>query len=108
MNDVVVRLAVPIVFSLGVAGCAWVSLSPEGEKTRVLSTEEARNCEHLGKTTVSVKAGIGSLDRSKEKVAEEFEILARNSASDLGGDTVVPDAMTKEGKQVFQVYKCVP
>ncbi len=108
MNYIVVRLAVPIVFSLGVAGCAWVSLTPQGEKTRVLSTAEVRNCEHLGKTTVSVKAGIGSMDRSKEKVAEELEILARNSAPDLGGDTVVPDAEIKEGKQIFQVYKCVP
>ena len=35
-------------------------------------------------------------------------MLARNSAINLGGDTVVADGEIKDGMQTFKVYRCVP
>lgn len=87
--------------------CAWVKLTPEGEKTRVLAADEVTGCKKLGKTTASVKGDVGGIDRLPEIVQGELDILARNSAVDLGGDTVVPVGEPKDGRQVFEVYRCI-
>jgi starvation-inducible outer membrane lipoprotein len=94
-----------LAFSL--SACTWVDLTPEGEKVRVLSAQEVQSCTKKGKTTVSIKADVGGIERDREKVKTELETLARNSAVDLNGDTVVPTSEIKDGKQTFDVYRCV-
>ncbi|KPJ92087.1 MAG: hypothetical protein AMJ53_10070 [Gammaproteobacteria bacterium SG8_11] len=90
-----------------VASCAWVKLTPEGEKVRVLSMSEVESCKKLGKTTSSLKDKIAGVSRNKEKVEKEMQALARNSAAEMGGDTVVPVSEVQDGRQTFEVYKCV-
>jgi hypothetical protein len=88
--------------------CSWVELTPEGGKTRVLSAAEVTTCKKLGVTTSSVKAAVAGVERAPERVREELEDLARNSAAaDLKGDTIVPVGKPRDGKQVFEVYRCI-
>ena len=96
-----------LLFALTLTACAWVKLTPEGEKVRVLSASEVKSCTKKGKTTVSLKAKVAGLERHPEKVKKELEDLARNSAADLNGDTVVPASEIENGKQVFDVYRCI-
>jgi hypothetical protein len=84
-----------------------VKPTAEGEKARVLSLDEVGSCTKSGKTTVSVKSSIAGVDRNAEKIQHELEMLARNSAVDLKGDTVVPIGKPVDGKQVFEVYRCI-
>ena len=65
-----------------------------------------KNCKLLGKTTVSVKADIASIERNKEKVKNELETLARNNAINLKGDTVVAITNIHKGQQVYNIYRC--
>lgn len=100
---------VPVVAIL-VMGFKWVKLTPEGEKVRVLEAREVASCRKLGKTTVSVRAKIvGSWKRNEEKVKRDLEYQARNSAAAdfKGGDTIVAITDVADGKQKFDVYKCV-
>jgi len=100
---------VPIVAIL-IMGLKWVKLTPEGEKVRVLEAGEIASCRKLGKTTVSVRANIvGNWKRKEKKVKRDLEYQARNSAAaDFeGGDTIVAISDVEEGKQKFNVYKCV-
>lgn len=98
----------PIIFlALTLNACSWVDLTPEGKKVRVLSADEVKSCTKKGKTTVSIKADVAGIDRKHEKVKEELEMLARNSAVDLKGDTVVPTSEIENGRQTFDVYRCV-
>lgn len=90
-----------------IASCSWVKLTPEGEKVRVLSMNEVSSCKKLGKTTTNLKDKIAGIKRNEKKVQKEMQALARNSAADMGGDTVVPVSEIQEGKQTFEVYKCV-
>jgi len=87
--------------------CTWVKLTPEGEKVRVLSIDEVASCKKLGKTTTSLKDKIVGMARNEAKVQKEMQALARNSAADMGGDTVVPASEVQDGRQTFEVYKCV-
>ncbi len=89
------------------SACSWVQLTPEGEKARVLSAAEVSNCQRVGATTVSVKDGLGSIKRHQSMVARELSYLARNSATGLGGDTVVAASSITQGRQTFDIYKCV-
>lgn len=90
------------------SACSWVELTPEGEKVRLLSAAEVSNCRVMGKTTVSLAAKVLGIERHPEDVQNELNMLARNSAVDLRGDTVVPLAPPTNGKQTFSVYRCMP
>ena len=89
------------------SSCTWVKLTPEGEKVRVLSDTEVSSCKKLGKTTTSLKDKVAGIHRNARKVEKELQALARNSAADMGGDTVVPVTQAKDGKQIFEVFKCI-
>ncbi|MFQ5937683.1 MAG: DUF4156 domain-containing protein [Acidiferrobacterales bacterium] len=93
-------------------GIKWVKLTPEGEKIRVLEPNEVTKCKKLGSTSASLKDRVGPFGRSEKKVKRELEYLARNSAGEHfkegGADTVVAVSEIDDGKQKFDVYKCVP
>lgn len=93
---------------LNVSACTWVESSPAGEKVRVLDTTEVASCKHVGKTTVKTAHKLAGLKRHKNKVQDELNTLARNSAADLGGDSVVAVDIPVDGRQVFEVYRCMP
>lgn len=103
MNRMIIFTAIGLLLS----ACTWVKLTPDGEKARVLSAAEVTNCKKLGKTTVSLPDEIAGFERNPDKVIEDLQILARNSAVELKGDTVVPVGEHFQGKQTFDVYRCV-
>jgi len=95
-----------IALLLLLAGCTWVPLEPEAEGVRVATADEVADCERVGHTIVSLRDRIAGVQRSPEKVQEELQRLARNSAPELGGDTVVAVDEPEGGKQTFLVYRC--
>ncbi len=100
-------LFVPLI-ALLLMGVKWVKLTPEGEKVRVLEPAEVSTCKKLGRTKVSLKDDyVFGIKRSEKKVKKELAILGRNSAAEMGGDTIVAAGEPQEGKQTFTVYKCI-
>lgn len=93
---------------LTISGCTWVESSPAGEKVRVLTATDVTSCKHVGKTTVKTAHKLAGLKRHKNKIQDELTTLARNSAVDLGGDSVVAVDIPVDGRQVFEVYRCMP
>ena len=104
MKKVIVLLLAGLVFS---ACTTWVELSDEGKKIRIVSIDDIKTCKKVGKVTVSLKDQIAGFDRNEDKVKRELENLARNTAIELKGDSIVPVSPIKKGKQTFAVYKCV-
>ncbi len=93
---------------LVLTACATVKLTHGGEKTRVLSSGEVANCKKRGATTVSVKSTILTVPRQQTVIAKELQILARNSAVNMGGDTVSAISKIDNGQQTFAVFRCIP
>jgi len=89
------------------SACTWAPLSGLGEKVRVLEPYEINSCTKKGKTTVSVRDKILGIERNEKTMKKELERLARNTAPDLNGDTIVAASPIKDGQQTFFVYKCV-
>ena len=87
--------------------CASVEMSSGGKKVRVLAPNEVSSCKHLGKSNNSVTAKVAGVKRPIETIESELMTMGRNSASDMGGDTIVPLTVVTDGKQSFNIYKCV-
>jgi hypothetical protein len=88
------------------AACSFIELTKEGEKVRLVETGEIMGCKYLGQVTASVADRVGIVGRKEESVQENVNVLARNAAADMGGDTAKPADNLKEGKQKFDVYRC--
>lgn len=102
------RVGLMAALALVLSACTWVEPTAQGEKVRVLTAEEVTKCKKVGQTTVSLLAKLAGIERNAQKVQDELNILARNSAVELDGDTVVPISAVEDGKQTFAVYRCVP
>ncbi len=88
------------------SACSTLRLTDGGEKVRMLEPGEISSCKNLGKTNTSVTARV-VFERPAGTIARELQIVARNSAARMGGDTIVPLTVIEEGQQTFVVYKCV-
>jgi acetolactate synthase small subunit len=87
-------------------GCSWVKPTDSGARVRVTTAAEVEACTDVGTTHVSVMDKLGVVERNQTKVAEELATLARNSAAELDGDTVVAITEIVDGRQTFAVYQC--
>ncbi|SRR5699024_2436853 len=88
-------------------GCTWgIKLDDAGRKVRTDWYGTMSNCQQLGKVTVSVADHLGPVDRNHLKVRDELEVMARNEAGSMGGDTVHPLAEPANGSQAWGVYQC--
>lgn len=95
--------------TLAVSACTWVKLDPGAENIRVVDEAAVAGCERLGQTTTEVRARVGAVQRKPGKVEEELSVLARNSALDMGGDSLVPlGPVSADGKRSYAVYRCLP
>lgn len=92
---------------LTVAGCTYVKLDPAAQDVEVLRAERVQDCERLGQTRVSVAQKIGFIARGDRAIRNDLEVLARNSAAEMGGDTITPASEVQNGKQSFGVYDCI-
>lgn len=101
-----IRSLIVVAAVLGLMACSWVKLSPGGEKVRILAQSDVANCKRLGKTHVSVANKVIGLQRKESVIQENLNVLARNAAADMGGDTVAQATPVQDGKQTFEVYRC--
>lgn len=91
-----------------VTGCTWVKPEPGSERVRIVTAEEAAGCQRIGTASASVRDRVLAVQRKPGKVAAELDTLARGSALDLGGDTLVPAGPVVDGKRDYIVYRCRP
>ena len=100
-------LAAAASLTILLSSCATVPLTEGGKKVRVLAPDEVSSCRELGKTNTSVTATALGIARPPETIAMELASIGRNSAANMGGDTIVPLTVIADGRQTFVIYKCV-
>lgn len=94
---------------LAIAGCTWVSQSPQIKQQgiMVLPLDRVANCRLLSKTQVSIADSIGPVKRVQSDVEKDLQNLAMNQAVAQGGDTVAALDAMNDGNQTFGIYKCL-
>lgn len=96
-----------IAIALLASGCSLVKLTPQADHVRLMTAKSASNCKVIGTTTVSVLDKILFFERDKKTMLDELEIMARNSAAKMSGDTASPDGDPVSGEQSYTVYRCI-
>jgi hypothetical protein len=91
---------------LALGACTWVKPSVQSHQVVLATQAQIVNCVKKGITTSKTLSKITLIPRSNDKVYSELVMLAKNEAVILGGDTVVPEGIMKEGSQTFGVYRC--
>ena len=104
----IITAIVPLI--AGLSGCAsdLIQVREGSDRVSLADASQVSNCESKGKTTVTVLTKVGIFNRSIEDVDANLLQLARNSAVDMGGDTIVKGDRPEIGKRIFAVYKCRP
>ena len=97
-------------FVMVLSGCAsqLIEVKQGSDRVSVADANQVASCESKGKATVSVLTKVGFISRSVDAVENNLLQLARNSALDIGGDTIVKDEMPEYGRRTFAIYKCKP
>lgn len=111
-GDVLKRNAVraAVVFALAglaLGGCSFTEVEPDARRVEVLEAARVADCERLGDTQVSVAHKVGFIARGDKAIQTDLNNLARNSATEMGGDTVTPIGEPQNGKQRFGIYDCI-
>jgi hypothetical protein len=102
------RSFLPVLLATVLAsGCSLVQLTPAGAGVRLASAEAVVTCTSLGRITASVIHEVGFLPRHPDAVQDNINVTARNSAANMGADTIVPASKIVDGKQTFDVYRCL-
>lgn len=89
------------------AGCAWVELTPEAEKVRIVPQDRVSDCTLRGTINASTKAEVIGLTRNIRVVTKEVDDLARLEAVDLHADTLVPLGPVDRGARSYRAYRCL-
>ena len=79
------------------SSCVTVELSPEGQKVKTISPIIAQSCKHIGLTRGYFETALGA------------EILVRNQAASMGGNSLLPTSQGVSAEWyeiVAEVYKC--
>jgi len=96
-----------LTLAAGTNGCTWVKLEDSAKRVRVMSTSDSlSSCEDKGEITASVEDRILSVKRERTKVLDEVEALARNSAVEMGADTIAPISELAGGERRYRAYRC--
>ncbi len=91
---------------LAASGCTWVQPSPGASQVTLVMPQHVSHCQSLGTSISQVKAQVGPIHRNESKVQEELLTLAKNSAVEMGGDTLIAEGPPTQGSQRFRIFKC--
>ena len=94
------RITALVVASLlALSSCETIELTHEGEKARVLSPDDVKNCQKNGAATVSIgEEYLGLVPKRASTIAHQLQRLARNSAIHMGGHSL-PMSKVDRGQQ---------
>ncbi|MCB1691018.1 MAG: DUF4156 domain-containing protein [Halioglobus sp.] len=98
--------AIMLLGIVAASGCTWVDPIAGASAVTLVQPSHVVNCQSIGTTISQVANKIGFVNRSDDKVTEELLTLAKNSAVEMGGDTLVAEGGPSEGTQKFRIYKC--
>ena len=104
------RLTIPAIAALALlAGCTWVTQSPEALQSDIqsLDTKDALvRCQKLAANELKVAYKLGTLQRMPDDVEHDLRTMAINQAATLGADAVAPLSELKDGVQTWGLFNC--
>ncbi|GAB6070158.1 hypothetical protein JCM30760_12550 [Thiomicrorhabdus hydrogeniphila] len=92
---------------LSLSACSWVQPLPGAFHVAYLPASEVTDCKKLGSTHASVLDKVWFYNRDSEAVKQDLIAVARNTAVDMRGDTIVATSALQNGRMDFDIYRCL-
>ena len=100
------NLTIPLVLTLLLSGCAWVTPTTRGQAIAYLQPNQVQSCQKLGRVSVETVSKVVLLSRDAKTVQNELITMAKNEAVVLKADTIAAETEIDEGRQTFGAYRC--
>jgi hypothetical protein len=102
------KIAAIICLTFSISACTWVTLSDEGQQVNIATANDIQYCSKIGQVTAKTRATLLlNSKRNADKIAAELSVLARNEATKIKANTLVPlQAPNDKGEQLFNAYRC--
>ncbi|HXH64816.1 MAG TPA: DUF4156 domain-containing protein [Mariprofundaceae bacterium] len=101
-----VWMAAACALAMAASACTFVKPDAQGQTVRIATAGEVAGCTKIGRTAVTVPYKLGFIPRSEKSVVSDLQAMAKNSAADMHGDTIVVTSPPRDGNQSFDVYRC--
>jgi hypothetical protein len=101
-----VWIATACTLALATSACTFVKPDAQSADVSLAQQSDVAACKKIGNTAVTVPYKLGFIPRSSDSVTTDLLTMARNSAVDMHGDTIVATSPPKNGNQTFDVYRC--
>ena len=97
-----------ILTALVLLGCSshLIKAKKGADSIKLIEHSDSLACQEKGVVTVSVLTKVGFFTRSVEAVEENLVQLARNSAVEIGGNSIVKGEVSEFGKRSFSIFEC--
>lgn len=95
-----------IVLSIAVTGCSLFRPEIQVEDVWMAKADQVADCVEIATSEVSLMPGTMESYSADEDLAGKLEMLARESAVQIGGNTIVPRSEIDNRSQLFTVYSC--
>jgi hypothetical protein len=106
-SNALLTLTLCLGLGLTTSGCTWVKKSQGAEQVRIVPADLVGSCKSLGTVSTTTLDKVTVVDRNKKKIQTELETLARNEAVKSGADTLVARSPIIEGRQTFELFRCL-
>lgn len=102
------RVAAAALLLVSVAGCTWVTQSPEALKADIVVVDAAgaARCQRIAANQLSVADHLGDLKRMPDDVEHDLRTMAINQAATVGADAVAPVSDLNGGVQTWALLRC--
>lgn len=89
------------------SACSWVPKTPNSQAVRIIPSDRIMGCRLVGSVTTYTADSVSIIKRSDKRIQEELDTLAKNDAVTQGGDTLVRTSNVVDGKQSYDIYRCL-
>lgn len=100
------HLLLGLLLLLSITSCSLFRSATKAEDVRVVASDGVRDCVEIATTEVSLMPGTMENYRTDEDLAANLERLARESAAQIGGNTIAARGEIDNRSQRFTVYRC--
>jgi hypothetical protein len=106
MKNLKMNIIIVGTIAMALAACSFVSLTPQAENVTVSpKASTLSSCKFLGNTNVSIWSKADTF-QSQKSAESQLDILARNQAATMNGNTVAPTTEINNGQREYGVYNC--
>lgn len=89
-----------------VAACTIIEPLKGSEAIQLVNDDQTDDCELIARANIQVLDKVLFVNRSEQAMSANLDVLAKNEAVKLGGNTIVATGEITDGQRIYHIYRC--